>query len=72
MGIIIIISKNDTIKEGDLLVTTGLDNIYPADLPVARIIKIFYENNGFNSALCEPIVNFNILKYILVMKNANQ
>ncbi|HMT03247.1 MAG TPA: rod shape-determining protein MreC [Burkholderiales bacterium] len=65
------ISKNDTIKEGDLLVTTGLDNIYPADLPVARIIKIFYENNGFNSALCEPAVDFNKLQFVLVLKHDN-
>ena len=66
------IKKSDQLHEGDILVTTGLDDIYPANIPVAKIIKIFYENNGFNSALCEPIVNFNILKYILVMKNANQ
>ncbi len=65
------ISKNDTIKVGDLLVTTGLDDIYPADIPVAKIVKIFYENNGFNSALCEPAVDFNKLQFILVLKHAN-
>lgn len=66
------ISKNQKLKVGDILSTTGLDNVYPANIPVAKIIKIFYENNGFNSALCEPVVNFNKLQYVLVLKNANQ
>ncbi|MFN7094621.1 MAG: rod shape-determining protein MreC [Burkholderiales bacterium] len=45
--------------------------MYPANIPVARVIKVFYENNGFNSALCEPVINFNKLQYVLVLKNAN-
>jgi rod shape-determining protein MreC len=65
------ISKNEKITSGDILVTTGLDDIYPANIPVARVIKVFYENNGFNSALCEPVINFNKLQYVLVLKNAN-
>jgi rod shape-determining protein MreC len=65
------IDKQDKIKEGDILETTGLDDIYPAHIPVAKIIKVFYENNGFNSALCVPIVDFHKLQYILVLKNGN-
>lgn len=65
------INKNEKIEVGDILVTTGLDDVYPANLPVAKIIKIFYENNGFNSALCVPVVDFNKLQYVLVLKNAN-
>jgi rod shape-determining protein MreC len=64
------INKRDTLKVGDILVTTGLDDLYPGNLPVARITKIFSENNGFNKAICEPIVNFNKLQYVLVLKNA--
>lgn len=66
------IDKNDKIKVGDILETTGLDDVYPANIPVARIVKVFYENNGFNSAFCIPIVDFHKLQYILVLKNANQ
>ncbi len=62
------LAKNDTIKAGDILETTGLDDIYPAHLPVVKVRKIFYENNGFNSALCEPVVDFNHLQYLLVLK----
>lgn len=62
------IDKNDDIKPGDILETTGLDDIYPANIPVAKVIKVFYENNGFNSALCAPVVNFDQLQYILVLQ----
>lgn len=65
-------NKNDKISVGNILVTTGLDDLYPANLPVARVTKVFYENNGFNAALCEPVVNFNKLQYVLVLKNASK
>jgi rod shape-determining protein MreC len=64
------IDKNEKIAVGDVLVTTGLDDVYPANLPVVKVIKVFYENTGFNSALCEPVVDFNKLQYVLVLKNA--
>lgn len=62
------IDKNDVIKPGDILETTGLDDIYPSNIPVAKVIKVFYENNGFNSALCEPVVNFRQIQYVVVLK----
>ncbi|MDQ5921420.1 MAG: rod shape-determining protein MreC [Pseudomonadota bacterium] len=65
-------NKSDKTKVGDVLVTTGLDDLYPANIPVAKVTKVFYENNGFNTALCEPAVNFNRLQYVLVLKNATE
>lgn len=63
------IDKNDKIKIGDILETTGLDDIYPAQIPVAKVTKVFYENNGFNSAICEPVVDFRQLQYVSVLKS---
>lgn len=62
------IDKSDDIKPGDVLETTGLDDVYPANIPVAKVVKVFYENNGFNSALCAPVVNFDQLQYVLVLQ----
>lgn len=62
------IDKNDKIEPGDILETTGLDDVYPANIPVAKVVKVFYENNGFNSALCVPVVNFDNLQYVLVLQ----
>lgn len=65
------LSKNDPIKVGDILSTTGLDDIFPANIPVAKVINIFYENNGFNAALCSPITNTNNIQYVSVLNNDN-
>jgi rod shape-determining protein MreC len=65
------IDKKEKIAIGDILVTTGLDDIYPANIPVAKVMKVFYENNGFNSAICIPVVDFNKLQYVLVLHHAN-
>ena len=54
---------------GDILETTGLDDVYPAQIPVARVIRVFYENNGFNSAVCVPVVDFRQLQYVSVLKS---
>ena len=62
------IAKNDNIKAGDILETTGLDDVYPARIPVAKVVKVFYENNGFNTAVCVPVVDFHQLQYVLVLK----
>lgn len=62
------LDKNDKIQAGDILETTGLDDVYPARIPVAKVVKVFYENNGFNSALCVPVVDFHQLQYVLVLK----
>lgn len=61
------IDKSAKIQVGDILSTTGLDDLYPANLPVAKVIKVFNEENGFNSALCVPVVNFNQLQYVMVL-----
>ena len=66
------LDKNDKIQAGDILETTGLDDVYPARVPVAKVVKVFYENNGFNSALCVPVVDFHQLQYVLVLKYDNK
>jgi rod shape-determining protein MreC len=66
------LDKSDKIQPGDILETTGLDDVYPANIPVAKVVKVFYENNGFNSALCAPIVDFHQLQYLVVLKNDNK
>lgn len=66
------INKSDQVAVGDILTTTGLDDIYPANLAVAKVVKIINKDNGFNSAICEPIVDFKNLQYIVVLNNANK
>ena len=63
------IDKKDGLQVGDILETTGLDDTYPANIPVVQVQKIFTENSGFDSAICTPIVDFSQLQYVSVLIN---
>lgn len=60
------IAKSDHIQVGDILTTTGLDDVYPADIPVAKISSIL-SYNSINSALCKPLIDFNQLNIVSVI-----
>lgn len=56
------------IQEGDLLVTSGLDGIYPKGLAVARVVKVKkHEASAFQTVLAEPSVRFSRLEEALVL-----
>lgn len=57
------------VQEGDLLVTSGLDGIYPKGLPVATVVKVKkHEASPFQSVTAEPVVRFSKLEEALVLK----
>lgn len=56
------------IQEGDLLVTSGLDGIYPKGLPVATVIKVTkHEANAFQTVIAQPAVGLSRLEETLVL-----
>jgi rod shape-determining protein MreC len=57
------------IQEGDLLVTSGLDGVYPKGLAVARVSKVAkHEASAFQTVLAEPAVRFSRLEEVLVLR----
>lgn len=57
------------IQEGDLLVTSGLDGIYPKGLPVARVVKVTkHEASAFQTVVAEPAVGLSRLEEALVLR----
>jgi rod shape-determining protein MreC len=57
------------IQEGDLLVTSGLDGIYPKGLPVATVTKVTrHEASAFQTVVAEPAVRFSRLEEVLVLR----
>lgn len=57
------------IQEGDLLVTSGLDGIYPKGLPVATVNKVIrHEASAFQTVVAEPAVRFSRLEEVLVLR----
>lgn len=57
------------VQEGDMLVSSGLDGIYPKGLPVAVVIKVSKdEASPFQSVSARPVVSFSRLEEALVLK----
>jgi rod shape-determining protein MreC len=56
------------IQEGDLLITSGLDGIYPKGHPVATVVKVRkHEASAFQSVVALPAVRFSRLEEVLVL-----
>jgi rod shape-determining protein MreC len=56
------------IREGDLLVTSGIDGTYPAGLPVATVVKIDRDTEqGFAHVVCRPAAGVDRGRYLLVL-----
>ena len=56
------------IQEGDLLVTSGLDGLFPKGLPVATVVRVTkHEASAFQTVTARPIVGFSRLEDALVL-----
>ncbi|TXD82480.1 rod shape-determining protein MreC, partial [Ralstonia pseudosolanacearum] len=57
------------LQQGDLLVTSGLDGVYPAGLPVARIAQIERKaDTAFSRVICEPVAGIRSNRHLLIVK----
>lgn len=64
------VNKSEDVRPGDLIVTSGLDNIFPKGLPVAQIEKV--DKKPFSVTLdieLKPVVDPNKLEEIFVVLN---
>lgn len=60
---------NADIQNGDLLVTSGLDGIYPAGFPVAKVIRIEREASfSFARIICAPVGGVEQFTEVLILK----
>ncbi|GAB3629499.1 rod shape-determining protein MreC [Pandoraea terrae] len=57
------------VKAGDEIATSGLDGIYPAGLPVARIVKVDrVSDTAFARILCQPVAQLRSQRQVLVLQ----
>ncbi len=68
-GLQLLWQANDgDLRVGDVLVTSGLDGVYPAGLAVARILKVTREpDSAFARVLCAPLAQVDAGRYVLVL-----
>jgi rod shape-determining protein MreC len=66
-------ATNAEIEPGDLLVTSGLDGVYPRGLPVARVAKIERDAAfAFAKISCEPVAGANPHPQVLVLGKVDE
>jgi len=64
---------NADLSEGDLLTTSGIDGVYPAGLPVARIAQVERRaESSFTRINCVPIARVQGALHVLVLTPVGQ
>ncbi len=57
------------VLEGDLLTTSGVDGVYPAGLPVARVARVERRaDSAFARVYCKPVARIEGTRHVLVLK----
>ena len=57
------------VSVGDIVYTSGVSEIYPANLPVAKVIKVKKERDKpFQDVIVEILADFKNLNYVFVIK----
>lgn len=66
-------ANNAAVEEGDVLVTSGIDEVYPPGLPVARVARVERDTAlAFAKIVCEPSAGVNRHRQVLVLNRAVQ
>ena len=56
---------------GDMLVTSGLDGVFPSGIEIGEVTAIEYSANGLTkTATVKPFVNFNRLEEVFILMNS--
>lgn len=64
------IGQNSNLQKGDLVMTSGLDQTYPAGIPVAIVENIERNtNDGFLKITCKPIATALGERYVMIVEN---
>lgn len=63
------VRRNASLKDGELLITSGLDNKYPKGLPVARVNSVSPSDyTQFMAITAEPLVDLQHLEEVLLLE----
>lgn len=67
------VAPNADIQLGDVLITSGMDGVYPAGLAVAKVIKIENSAAGaFGGVVCQPLAGIDRNRHLLILTSAPQ
>jgi rod shape-determining protein MreC len=59
---------NADVRDGDRLVTSGIDGNYPAGVAVATVLRVERDaSQAFARVICEPLAGVDRSRYVLVL-----
>lgn len=59
---------NADIKNGDILVTSGIDGVYPAGLAVAKVVQVESKStDAFARIVCQPLAGIDRNRQLLIL-----
>jgi rod shape-determining protein MreC len=62
-------ASNADVEPGDLLVTSGVDGVYPPGLPVAKVLEVARRaEGGFARVTLQPAANSDGVRHVLVLE----
>jgi rod shape-determining protein MreC len=62
------VAPNADIQVGDVLITSGMDGVYPAGLAVAKVVKVENSAAGaFGGVLCLPLAGIDRHRQLLIL-----
>ena len=68
-GILEEVRKTSYIQKGDIAYTSGISEIYPSDIPIAKVISFTKNNTSmFQKVDVEILVDLNNLYYVFVIQ----
>ena len=66
-------AANAEIQNGDRLVTSGIDGVYPPGLPVATVVRIERDaEHSFARVVCKPAAGVERGRFVLVLTNESK
>jgi rod shape-determining protein MreC len=61
------VAENADVQVGDLVVTSGIDGIYPKGFAIGRVERVERGSSGFSAIDVRPTVDFSALEEVLVV-----
>ncbi|MBW2654510.1 MAG: rod shape-determining protein MreC, partial [Deltaproteobacteria bacterium] len=62
--------RKDEVKEGEMIVSSGLDQVFPKGLKIGRVLKVAKAHSQlFQDITIETSVDFDKIEEVLVFKN---
>jgi rod shape-determining protein MreC len=70
---VVYLRREDEVRQGDLFVTSGLGEMFPAEVPVGRVASVVFADAGvFQEVVVEPVVDFTRLREVFVLRSGGR